>query len=826
MATTRNPGIDVLHPIYRRSLPRPWSGNARPASSTSFIDLDEAHIPPYGATVAEATAGFDMRAAAAVSAAIGLDEGVNVLPSGQPGADLLEEKYRGSDDAILIPTAKCLAAMAYKDYFPDPDPRADDLRSMVSDAIMAASPGWCGSFGPGVGGTLDVVDKDHAEGNYDMSQMHLLQIAYRYYDELRPDARDRLIRVLLATGRITRPNQHDLFTSGRVPNDWSRVGFLEVPLPVIGNLLGIHVKVKRIGETENHVLTTHTARYLTNQLLYQHDHDPDHDNRRNKSMDAPSCTELTLILLRNILRDDFSEYNAKNYQNETRSALLNLCSFAYDHEVRLAARLVLDYLSARIAVSSNDLRRMVPFRRRNEGKNVSQADGFMTVALLETTFGSDPMPQRFAMLAGNTRAYEAGRAHSPRAWSIKTDGSDGNEAIVDALSDYRIPASIHDLFITDLHRRFFQRLHRTPQDDVNVTGRNCDNHEIYAGSPSYLITAGGSPATYAIDPTLAGIVMGKQATQLGVALPTSFMPTGCSAGGPVTGTNALDLIQFSTFSSDPGTTINYGVAPDFACGHRVKLPGWCVTAIVAERRGKFDFVNKRGADGRPGFYLAILRDGEFAVMEAFDTWLHPELSFEQFRRNVWDRNHQLSENGLHSNVEARYTTQNGNRIRFVIWKRGDGKDVEQDGASLLGIEYGPGDPVDSLGDAGNEASPFLRGTVMNSTAEGSVDITNHFLGTKVTLDMRELEHPRRIDESGAVEEAGSNHEVWVDFAWNGPHEGDFFRPFKAIAAAVAAVAVGGVIKLMPGSTDERPVIPGRKRMKLVAPLGDVVIGVR
>jgi hypothetical protein len=35
--------------------------------------------------------------------------------------------------------------------------------------------------------------------------------------------------------------------------------------------------------------------------------------------------------------------------------------------------------------------------------------------------------------------------------------------------------------------------------------RNCDNMEIYAGSPSYLITAGGEPGGYAVDPYVADI---------------------------------------------------------------------------------------------------------------------------------------------------------------------------------------------------------------------------------------------------------------------------------------------------------------------------------
>ena len=234
---------------------------------------------------------------------------------------------------------------------------------------------------------------------------------------------------------------------------------------------------------------------------------------------------LMLALLRNILRDDFSEYNSKNYQTETRTALLNLCSYAYDHEVRLAARMVLDYISARIAVSSNDLRRIVPFRRRNEGKNVTRSpDGFMEVGLLETEQGADPSVQHFAILAGNTRAFEMPFGDRYMPWSIRTSGGEGNDAVMDALSEYRLPPSIHDLFIDDSHRRFFQRLHRSSLDDVDITGRNCNNMEIYAGSPSHLISAGGAPVRHAIDPHFGGFVVPGQDQQIGVALTSSIHP--------------------------------------------------------------------------------------------------------------------------------------------------------------------------------------------------------------------------------------------------------------------------------------------------------------
>jgi hypothetical protein len=51
--------------------------------------------------------------------------------------------------------------------------------------------------------------------------------------------------------------------------------------------------------------------------------------------------------------------------------------------------------------------------------------------------------------------------------------------------------------------------------------------------------------------------------------------------------------------------------------------------------------------------------------------------------------------------------------------------------------------------------------------------------------------PERTSETGEVEQAGSNHEVCVDFGWKGPSEGDFFWPFKTIDAAAAVVADAG-----------------------------------
>ncbi|HEY2495478.1 MAG TPA: hypothetical protein VGK24_00285 [Candidatus Angelobacter sp.] len=713
------------------------------------------------------------------------------------------------------------------------------LRDLVNFGILQSSPGWCGEFGPGVDGTVSLIVNQGpsplptSEGNYDMTQMHLIPLVYNYYDELSSDARDHLINQLLARGRIHGPNEDDRFTSGPPPNDWTRAGYISPA--------GLH---KDIGETENHIFMISTARYLTNQLLYQRNpQQEDYDNRRNSRNGGPTCMGLLLAQLQNCLRDDFSEYNAKSYQEETRWALLNLCTYAYDHEVRLAARIVLDHVSAHVAVSSNDLRRIVPFRRRNEGSNVAHdGDGFMTLGLADAFVGADPLVPYFAVQAGNIRVFQTNNTQTfpvngqgtivrPGPWWIRNgDGSITREAI----SGYRLPPLLYDLFVNDLHRRFFQRLHRTPQNDAEGA-RNCDNVEIYASSPSYLITAGGEPAQWALDPNFGPFHPGKE-QQLGVAMPTTFMPTGQSAGYG-TQNIAQNLIQFSHFSEvyDPPEVKNYGVAPDFMCGFKIHTPRWLFiqdavdldlndglffvdrgSSFVFSPPGPDNYVPAATAGLIPGFYLAIYKDGDYALLEAFDTWLHPDVTFPAFKSEVSSKNPSLN---LRSPGE--YTTFFGTKISFVI---------NPSGASVTGVTYSAENPTDSHGDAGNVTGPFLNGTILNSIAEAVTEIRNPFFGqgdAKILLDMRDELHPRRISETGEVEQAGFNNEVWVNFGWKGPTEGDFFHPFNSMTAAAEAVAPGGTIRVVTGWTNERAHFIGKKNYKVViAGAGSARIGIQ
>jgi hypothetical protein len=735
------------HPYYRRVRPMK---KREEMFVGDHIDFSQVHLDAFGEVdpVVKANAQFDDRVAAVLRAFAGL-EGAAFWEGQHDGSALrekgvLERKVLiigiGSPTIVDSPTKKCLAILAYPDYFvtwgTDPLPAGTTpesvAQSVVSKAILASNPGWCGTFGPGVDSATDVLNA--SEGNYDMTQMHLLPMAYRYYDDLTPEAQEHLITSLLAGGVVHGPGNDDTRTSGFFRETWSRAGMVS-PLGV----------KRSIGETENHILTIMTARYLTNQLLYQRDPQLRFDNRRNsqgeiyaagglempigvvippvaphKQPSPGSCTFLLLDLLQRILRDDFSEYNAKSYQQETRWALVNLCNYAYDQEIRLAARMVLDYISAHFSVSTNDLRRLVPFRRRNEyPKNARDNQGFMTLGILDSQDGADPMGPVFAILAGNVRAYGDGLQQAPLevylnfdwpgpnqgdasqpfntidaataavadggvikimpgktrertnisgggkriklmapfggvtigtrgspwpkpkehwSWGIRTDG-DGGDEVTDALSDYRIPPSIHDLFVSDLHRRLHQRLHRFIRSDEDEVGghRNCDNMEIYAGSPSYLITAGGAPASYAIDPYFLGFPVPGSEKQVGVAVTTTFMPTAVMETKtdlqmPTTyGLYAQHLIQFSSFSEQPTAgpilsgVANYGVAPDFACGHQIRLADWVNNLRLNDWRivdHNWTFINQSHDNDpgylqdRPGFYLAIYQENGLGLLEA------------------------------------------------------------------------------------------------------------------------------------------------------------------------------------------------------------------
>ena len=126
---------------------------------------------------------------------------------------------------------------------------------------------------------------------------------------------------------------------------------------------GLKDYAKDAPESENHILMIEGARYLINQLLLDRTGDNRYDNRHNL------LTDWLTGYLQTIAKFDFMEFNARAYTRYSIHALLNLQEFARDEEVRTLAHNILDYTTAKFAVSSNRIRRVTPYRRLVENRN-------------------------------------------------------------------------------------------------------------------------------------------------------------------------------------------------------------------------------------------------------------------------------------------------------------------------------------------------------------------------------------------------------------------------------------------------------------------------
>jgi hypothetical protein len=795
-------------------------------------------------SVAEANHGFSARAGAAILYAAN----TSLLAARPlPGHDPADANGNEQDYGYKI-----LAKMAYADYFLGPDQvpgraSVNTLREEVNASVEAQRPGL-------VGTTLDF-DRGpihiHAHREYDVLLVAYVKLYYKYYHALSTVARGNIFNNLLSQrGKYDDGERYSL------------------------NILN----VVTIPETENHRLMIQSAKYLTNQLYFQAsvaEGSPDHanfDNNRNGDGGSnPPMVNVILRMLNSFLTVDFVEYNARPYQDYTMSALLNLASFSYDDRVRLAARMVLDYVSAKVAVSSQDLRRCTPFRRRNEDQHFgpTMPNGFLGSPLVNNigTLPYEPDPQIafYTILAGNTGVLQsppdppsvreiavlAGlpsppislkavaqvfkvsvpfslRQLSPVPRPKHAPGNYVFEMVHAGLSDYRVPPAILDLFVSRKSRNFYQGFHHFADIGFYVT-------ELYSGSPSYLISAGGNPSFFAYRADIVGVGHPGDSPDLGLAMPTIFLPSvDCRPSPPGFGTTLTDLIQFGRASTDL-KTVNLGVASNFACGGPIYLPDAFEPAnhvgdptLVAD--GNWTFINRGGDGSRPGYYLAIFRVSSnvppsidnFGFLEAYDTLLNfPGLTFVQFQAAVKATNPSIVLQFGNDQVNT-YITQADHRIQFTLSQH----------STIISTSDEPDQSV--------YTNTFAHGSIINSeqvgvvnsvsspaTGSGLITISNPAVGT-ITLDMRGrsaagdplfgIHHPIRTSETGEVEGAGANQEVWVDSNYPGtaPTAGDFGDPFRTLGNAINAVTVGGTVRIVNVNGPENPPVIYTKRMTLRA----------
>ncbi len=117
--------------------------------------------------------------------------------------------------------------------------------------------------------------------------------------------------------------------------------------------------VLTIPETENHLFLINTTKYLNNQYIMS-------NGGTGYASDQKNLREWLLEHTQRVVKADFLEYNSRPYQRYSLAAIMNLADFAKDPDVRTGAQLALEYAVAKYAISSNEGRRIVPYRRKRE----------------------------------------------------------------------------------------------------------------------------------------------------------------------------------------------------------------------------------------------------------------------------------------------------------------------------------------------------------------------------------------------------------------------------------------------------------------------------
>jgi len=637
---------------------------------------------------------------------------------------VLGEVVGDEGDFMVVAIAKLyMAELAMRFHTPRGCPGSlVDFRSEVNDAIrkLGQEPSYTGSSSDRI--------PCRRRGEYDVALKGYIIMMYRFHDLLDPDVRFRILHLLTKNGPYD-------------PDDESYCSPINIP------------------ETENHLLLIHTSRYLTNQLLYNayKDEGPlyqtyhiDHYNNNANGM-----TTFMLQYLRVFLMGDFKEYNARPYQHYSAAALQNLYDFAQDQSVKTAAQMVLDYISAKFAVSSNFLRRSAPFRRR--------ASHYATNLLDQR---SDAQTNRFLLLTGMTQIL----GEVKPVLHAHQGARDDMQLL--AASTYQAPDMILDLIMNQDHRHFYQRIRH-------------EGVEIYSSERDFLISAGGfwMGSPYSV----AG---GEDPDDQGVAIPTTLMPTG-------EGTDLQQFVRIDGAGTVPaddngdGTVytvengnripqrnrVNTGVAPHFACGINPVIPD----AYLPQDKpdcyrvvGPWTFLDHSSEScvGRRdyGFYAAVFRartgNTSYGFFEARGRHESQGLSFEQFVETVQAQN---SDRQFAYGAVNVYTTSTGRDIKFEFNPPGDNK--------YIWPILSTGDPnIDQTLDRGLPSWPLAQGDVINSDGPGRITIDNPFLGKRLVLDHRDSLRPKRIETSIHGHVGAGDIPVPGDYDSDGIIDSAFWRP--------------------------------------------------
>lgn len=359
----------------------------------------------------------------------------------------------------------------------------------------------------------------------------------------------------------------------------------------------------KIKDTENHVLMTEAARFLTNQWRFKRSGEEKFDNSKNG-------LELWLSQhLREFLLLDFDEYNSKPYESYAIIPIQLLASFSDSPSVKILASSILDHLSAKFSALSLNSQRHLPFRRQDIHKN--NKDLFL----------KDPQTSRHSALIGHLTFL---KSEEGLAW---TKSGRHLDALWGSLPGY-FPARpiVENLLNEEEHKgiQFFSHY----------------NTEIAYKSKNFLISAGGyfkkwwgwfTPQNH------------------GWARPASIITKKVSS-------SVDKLIHFKGDANEKKRA-NLCVATNFICGINPFVPSDLPSKIF-EKNGNWTFIHHK-----EGFYVALWRSSskktKFGLAEVRD---EGELSFEEFKRRVLISN----QSDFTLNGSQLFVKSNGERVEFIF----------------------------------------------------------------------------------------------------------------------------------------------------------------
>lgn len=345
-------------------------------------------------------------------------------------------------------------------------------------------------------------------GDHDMQFRTLMALAYLFGPDTRFAQRHPVIAQFPGKDRVLTDQVYD---------------YILDKLVVVHGDLQEETYLGAIPETENHILMIESTRYLNNNLInlraWRTGRTPIRDNELGSQM------SYVRARLRDPLNYDLKEYNSRPYLELVLPVLTNLVTFGPDSDVRDAARALLDYYAAKIAVSESQLRRIAPYRRRpSDFKDMDVGARWfetMTNQFVATVIPFEAAPPTIS-LAGQLEDPNLDSfptcAHAVNGRVISCRGY-GAEMIEYALGLYRVPLPILDVAVAKRSNIMQQFNHYT--------------NETYYSTPTYLLGGGGHKTSPYIscDPFCSADDYG-QAMPI-VLFPERLLPGSITASGKV-----------------------------------------------------------------------------------------------------------------------------------------------------------------------------------------------------------------------------------------------------------------------------------------------------